>query len=203
MANMAEDPNNTKWARKEDRVGLSIMKRTGWREGKGLGQNEEGEVANVKTHRKDDTLGIGYSSKVQQTWSQQSVNFADILTRISKSSPTAQEAPSFPGGEEQEVKVTAAPAAGKHASAYEKRRRLKTEGLSNEEGKAEVLGSAAVKHATAEEVVEVPSTLKSPILTKMMVRVCKYEPRPSGQACVEVVKPDPRPSQCTATPFLA
>ena len=187
-----------------DRLGATLMKKAGWESGKGLGRNEDGIVDHVKTVRKDNVLGIGYEGKVQQTWSAQSVGFADILKRINTQSPPPDSGES---GDDEQQKVTTV-SAGKHGSAYTKRRHLKTEALRSVDGKSEVLGAASSRSKRDREVDEDDedrNNLRSPLLTRLMQRKSKHEPKPSAEgesAAVTITKPDPRPPKCTNTPFL-
>lgn len=204
----------SKWVKDESRFGKQLMKKAGWEEGKGLGRNEDGIVDHVKTVRKDNVLGIGYEGQVQQAWSTQSVGFADILKRISKS-PQPNDGESDEGGYDgdespcsAESPVSKGPAAGKHAAAFAKRRNLKTEALRSEEGRAEVLGAASSKRARDsddDEDSDTRPTLVSQLLLRVMVRHVAHEPRPTAttDASVKISKPDPRPPRPADTPFYA
>lgn len=191
-----------KWSKDDSRFGVKLMQKAGWEAGKGLGRNEDGIVEHVKTTRKDNVLGIGYEGQVKQTWSAQSVGFADILERMNSQSPTAQSE-----DEDRASPVSKTPAAGKHGSAYTKRRALKTEALRSEEGKSEVLGAASsLRKRNREEDDDEPvdvSTLVSSTLKRLMDRCPKHEPRPSAttDSSVVVTKPDPRPPRPAVTPF--
>lgn len=60
----------------------------------------------------------------------------------------------------------------------------------------------------AKEERSAASTLKSPLLSRLMVRNAKHEPVPSCDTMtaaerVRITKPHPRPARCTDTPFLA
>jgi Pin2-interacting protein X1 len=212
------DPNNTKWSKDDTRFGARIMKKAGWDDGKGIGRNEDGVATHVKTTRKDNVLGIGYEGKVQETWSTQSVGFADILKRINTQSPTpppdddedgegSREAPEEDDDEPATAAasdMTAAPSAGKHANAFNKRRNLKTEALRSADGKDEVLGTKRPRQSESAASKEGDSgSLVSPLLVRTMVHYPQHDPKPTDveQAGIAITKPDPRPPRVTETPF--
>lgn len=205
-----------KWTKDEGRFGKQLMKKAGWEEGKGLGKHEDGIVEHVKTVRKDNVLGIGYEGKVQQAWSTQSVGFADVLSRINKTKACTAEDDDAEDPERNpespcsaESPVSKGPAAGRHAAAFAKRRNLKTEALRSEEGRAEVLGAASSGSKRPrdedDDEEEAKSSLVSPLLQRLMVRVISHEPRPTAfsNSSVQITKPEPRPPRPTDTPFYA
>lgn len=235
---MSTDPNGNRWSSSEKNFGKTLMKKSGWTEGSGLGKDQDGVVSHVKVTRKDDVMGLGYQAGVHDTWTTQSVGFADVLTRIKAStaaivsdsdkedgsddesvgSPTSSSPTT--NGEAKKIGVS------RHYKMYAKRNALKTEllrGGDSADGEAkrmEILGSAATKrrhedggsdserahkHARAEAVA---STLKSPLLSRLMARNAQEEPKPSAddvapEERIAITKPHPRPPKCTDTPFLA
>ena len=106
---------------------------------------------------------------------------------------------------------------GKHGHAYAKRRKLKTEGLYSEEGKAEILGSASRKRKREEEEdadsdedeesieQKKQGSLQSVLLKRTMELVPKFSFPPASLddsvSRVTITKPDPRPPVATETPF--
>ena len=205
------DPNNVKWSKDDTRFGARLMKKAGWDDGKGLGRNEDGVSSHVRTTRKDNVLGIGYEGKVQETWSTQSVGFADILKRINSQSPTpppedddSKTGGGDDGGSESAEDQKATPSAGKHANAFTKRRNLKTEALRSSDGREEVLGTKRPRTSERASTTEGDSgSLNSPLLIRTMVHFSYLDPKPSGEdhAAVTITKPDPRPPRVTETPF--
>jgi Pin2-interacting protein X1 len=203
----------TKWSKDASNFGKQLMKKAGWEEGKGLGKNEDGIVENVKTTRKDNTLGIGYDGQVQQVWSTQSVGFADILSRINTATTvddSDDDGDADASSPASVSPVARGPTGGKH-SAYLKRRNLKTEGLRSDEGKAEILGMASSSKKRGRDADEEEegngdkSTLTSSLLSRLMDRCPAHEPRPSMDSLskVDVTKPEPRPPRPADTPFYA
>jgi Pin2-interacting protein X1 len=244
---MSNDPNGNRWASSEKNFGKALMKKSGWTEGTGLGKEQDGVVSHVKVTRKDDVMGLGYQAGVQETWTTQSVGFADVLTRIKASTTvvingsdsdgeTSVGSPASPSSSSMSPTTTSESktiGVSRHYKMYAKRNALKTEllrGADSAEGEAkrrEILGSAASssakhhrddaggehdgshgrshKHQRSESVV---STLKSPLLSRLMMRNAQEEPKPSSddvspEERITITKPHPRPPKCTDTPFLA
>jgi Pin2-interacting protein X1 len=204
------------------------MQKAGWTEGKGLGRTEQGDTSHVKVTRKDDVLGIGYTAQVNNTWSEQSVGFADVLARVQAAKAAkaaAKTGASESEDEEAAVKTgSSGPVAGKHSVAYAKRRRLKTGALTSDEGRDEVLGtnSAATaalrrqREADEEEekrfmgAVGLESHLASPTLRRMMQRTVAHEPKRNQKVdengeveFVTITVPEPKPPKAAGTPFTS
>lgn len=188
--------------------GEALMMKQGWAGGgTGIGRDGKGVADHVKVSKKDDVKGIGYSAKLNQTYSAQSVAFEDVLSRVSGSAAS----PAPEGSPAGSPTSGAAVSAGKHAVAYAKRRALKTGALTSADGKAELLGAGkkyraereADQESDAENEADV-STLQSPILRRLTVRCVALEPKATSvQATVTVTKPEPKPPKVTDTPFLA
>jgi Pin2-interacting protein X1 len=208
-------------AAKGDGYGAALMKKQGWTDGQGIGKNGNGLVDAVKVSKKDDNKGIGYSAKVNQTWSAQSVAFDDVLSRVSGTSltppPASGESDSDAGsGPSSPTTRLATASAGKHAVAFAKRRALKTGALTSTEGKQELLAGASKKKLRSEREAEVEgsddendvekakaaSTLRSPILRRISIRCIALEPKATTTAAtITVTKPNPKPPKVTDTPF--
>ncbi|EPY43704.1 Pin2-interacting protein X1 [Angomonas deanei] len=203
---MSADPNGSRWS-KADTFGKDMLKKSGWSEGEGVGKSKDGFTTHVKVSRKDDVLGLGYTATVQETWSTQSVGFADVLSRIKNSQKSAKE-----GDEEVAVSSPTSGGAigGKHYHMYAKRNALKTEllhhGEKREHHTSEILGDSIKRKREREDEVDGESTLKSPLLSRLTMRYPKHEPKRSADESanqVTITKPTPRPEKCTDTPFLA
>lgn len=217
---MAEDPNNIRWAQSKS-FGKEVLKKSGWVEGEGLGKSQEGIKRAVKVSKKDDVTGIGYQAGVGETWSAQSVGFADVLDRI-KGKIRDSVSETSESSENQEEKVilsstssSTSPVGSKYTAMYAKRHALKTEGLQNSQdaSKAEILGASFRKRSRVStpksdtlNSLNDRTTLKSSVLQRLMVRVHSEEPQASSEdslkSSVTVVKPSPRPLKCSETPFL-
>lgn len=219
---MNEDPNNVRWS-KSNSFGKEVLRKSGWIEGDGLGKGQDGIKTAVKVSKKDDVTGIGYQAGVKDTWSAQSVGFADVLDRI-KGKKESKVKAAAGSDEDHQASVSSSPlprtstspVGSKYTAMYAKRHALKTEGLqaSQEGSKAEILGEAYGKrvrdsssHDPSVLTSETESSLKSPTLRRLMLRVPTEEPKPrskeSLEATVQIVKPTPRPPKCTETPFLS
>ncbi|EKG06996.1 hypothetical protein TCSYLVIO_001877 [Trypanosoma cruzi] len=214
---MSDDPNGTRWSKSENNIGKSMLRRSGWTEGSGLGKSQEGVTSHIKTRRKDGVMGVGYEGGVQEAWSAQSVGFADVLSRI-KNAVAAGSSDCGEGRDADEDNETPGPSGGRHVCMYSKRHALKTELLRSKSGvlSSEILGSASSSRKRtrngdneSEEDAALLSTLRSPLLQRVMVRVPRHEPKALTKEdtneieTIRITKPQPRPPKCTDTPFLA
>eukprot|EP00796_Vickermania_ingenoplastis_P010858 gene10858-7524_t len=210
---MSADPNNTKWSKSANSFGRNLLQKSGWTEGDGLGKDQEGVKHHVKVSKKDDVMGLGYQAGVGETWSAQSVGFADVLDRIK--SKVVMDDSDEDGGAPVVSPASSSPAnpvGSKYHTMYAKRNALKTEGLQSGKSvsKNEILGHTAGKRSRSGTQsslsVDGESTLQSSTLKRLMVRCPEAEPRPLGEDStvdrVVVTKPHPRPPKCTETPFL-
>lgn len=224
---MSVGPSSTRWSKDNQTFGKQIMRKSGWEEGKGLGKHEDGAVEHVKAFKKADNLGIGHEGQHQQTWSAQSVQFADILKRINAPNHTNNGTARDEAAAEDESNDTEGKkectkpkeiVGGTHSGMYSRRSALKTEALRNQAGKAEVLGvhhrhghheehQPKVKPHRSEGSASVPSsTLSSLILRRLMVREVAHEPKPSAAGddeahCIVVTMPEPKPPKASVSPF--
>eukprot|EP00177_Eucheuma_denticulatum_P005661 GFKZ01010310.1.p2 GENE.GFKZ01010310.1~~GFKZ01010310.1.p2 ORF type:complete len:234 (-),score=56.84 GFKZ01010310.1:894-1595(-) len=53
------DSNNIKWSSDHSRFGYRMLQKMGWREGKGLGANEDGATEHIRVQKKMSTSGVG------------------------------------------------------------------------------------------------------------------------------------------------
>ena len=192
----------------------AILEKQGWKEGKGLGRDEQGDVSHVKVTQKDGNLGIGYNAQVSQVWSQQSVAFADVLSKFGGKKDMKAE-----DNDDDDSSEDLNSDAGKgeilaHASSG--RRRQRDEEDDEEEdvnpteqvddgykSKKELKAEKARKKSGEEPETVVPSTLSSPLLRRMCERSGKHEPkkRAENDPVVNITIPDPKPEKAAATPF--
>ena len=56
---------NQAWSRNKNKFGYKLLQKMGWKEGKGMGKNEDGIATHVRATRKYKDLGIG--AKVDTT----------------------------------------------------------------------------------------------------------------------------------------
>lgn len=233
---MSDDPNGMRWSNAADNFGKNLLKKSGWTEGTGIGKSQEGVTTHVRVSRKDDVTGLGYAAGVQESWSVQSVGFADVLDKIkgkrrilvSDSDDGEEHASSIRKKQKKEksgsgsddadaVTTDTSVKVSRHYKMYSKRNNLKTEllrGENDDTRREEILGSAAhakraesgthTSRATDEQAAE--STLRSPVLKRLMVRCGAHEPKPTTEEeknLIRVVKPNPKPPKCTESPFMA
>ncbi|KAK7201433.1 G-patch domain/DExH-box splicing factor binding site [Novymonas esmeraldas] len=203
---MATDPNGNRWSTSANNFGKALLKKSGWTEGSGLGKEQDGVVSHVKVSRKDDVMGLGYQAGVHETWTTQSVGFADVLTRI-RDATAAAISDSDDDGAPHSLTSSSPTTAGeprrvgvsRHYKMYAKRNALKTElvhgsgSAATEALRIEILGGAATKRprdglddgdraagAHRRGRHESASTLASPLLSRLMVRCAAEEPKPTA-----------------------
>jgi hypothetical protein len=51
------DPRNTYWSNDTSRFGYRMLEKMGWRNGRGLGLNEDGKSEHIKIKKKENNLG--------------------------------------------------------------------------------------------------------------------------------------------------
>lgn len=213
---MSDDPNNTRWSN-SNHFGKRLLEKSGWTAGEGLGKDQSGSVHHVKVSRKDDSMGLGYKAGVGDTWSAQSVGFADVLDRIKEKKVMIFDDSDGEDGADSSVvspvslssSSPTSPVGGRFYNMYSKRNALKTEGLdpSRAKEKAEIFGHSLRKRDRESKLeVDTESTLVSSTLRRIMVRCPAVEPTPPSNNethQIYVTKPNPRPPKCTETPFLS
>eukprot|EP00758_Cryptobia_borreli_P002980 Tbor_TRINITY_DN3435_c0_g1::TRINITY_DN3435_c0_g1_i1::g.3698::m.3698/K11135/PINX1; Pin2-interacting protein X1 len=211
---MSSDPNNTKWSKDESRFGVGMMKKLGWDGKSGIGLEGDGVKSHVRVTKKDNSLGIGYEGKVNDTWSQQSMGFADILKRMNSDNETKGRGKGIEkNGSSDDVLDCYKPKfhGGKSSSLYNKRQTLKTGALHSSQGKQEIMGDKRPRAQSSDSDdsdSERKSSLKSPTLNRLMSRYHLHEPRKAEGGASEVekiviTKPQIKPPKVIDTPFFA
>ncbi|KAF2895306.1 hypothetical protein ILUMI_10861 [Ignelater luminosus] len=79
------------WSKDSNKFGQKMLERMGWKEGKGLGRNEDGLTEHVKVLYKSDNKGIGFKDSVE--WSAQQDNFKALLEELSTSNVDSNDKP--------------------------------------------------------------------------------------------------------------
>jgi len=76
------DPNNTAWAKDTSRFGFQMLEKMGWKQGKGLGKEEQGLVDHVKVQQREGNIGIGAEKSTFVCWTVHRDNFEDLLKKL-------------------------------------------------------------------------------------------------------------------------
>ncbi|XP_062504404.1 PIN2/TERF1-interacting telomerase inhibitor 1-like isoform X2 [Corticium candelabrum] len=84
----SHDPRNTQWTRDKSKFGYRMLEKMGWKEGKGLGLQEDGSVAVVTVKKKTTNLGVGAKHKHEDNWLENQAAFDDLLATLNTSSTT-------------------------------------------------------------------------------------------------------------------
>ncbi|XP_062504406.1 PIN2/TERF1-interacting telomerase inhibitor 1-like isoform X4 [Corticium candelabrum] len=88
----SHDPRNTQWTRDKSKFGYRMLEKMGWKEGKGLGLQEDGSVAVVTVKKKTTNLGVGAKHKHEDNWLENQAAFDDLLATLNTSSTTERTA---------------------------------------------------------------------------------------------------------------
>ncbi len=77
------DPNVLNWAKNENKFGQRLLEKMGWKDGKGLGANEDGMVDHIKVKVKSDNRGIGFDNKeYNNVWLDHQDDFDAVLKSL-------------------------------------------------------------------------------------------------------------------------
>ncbi|ELR23219.1 Gpatch domain containing protein [Acanthamoeba castellanii str. Neff] len=80
------DDRNVAWATDKGRFGFQMLEKMGWKEGKGLGANEDGTTEHIKVKKKIDNQGIGTETVTHnKNWLETSVAYESILASLNAS----------------------------------------------------------------------------------------------------------------------
>ena len=88
------DPQNKRWREDENAVGMKMLQKMGWSEGKGLGAMESGQTDYIKVSLKDNMLGIGAEKESGDNWLENAGAFDDLLANLNQGTPTLTSEPS-------------------------------------------------------------------------------------------------------------
>ncbi|XP_012277936.1 G patch domain-containing protein 4 [Orussus abietinus] len=76
------NPRGKAWSDDSNKFGQKMLEKMGWSSGKGLGAKEQGVTEHVRVNFKNDQLGVGFKSKDTTEWTQQQVEFDDLLKQL-------------------------------------------------------------------------------------------------------------------------
>ena len=143
MASLAGlDTQNQAWSSDRTKFGYRMLEKMGWKEGKGLGANQDGSTKHVRVRKKLGAAGIGLSDR-NTAWDvpgKVATGLNDVLSRLQ---PVCAGAA---GGRVTESKST------KRARGYYERRRAgKSVGNYSRQDLAEIFGGVAPEGEDGEE----------------------------------------------------
>ncbi|CAN0002423.1 unnamed protein product, partial [Discosporangium mesarthrocarpum] len=80
------DTLNQAWKNDKSKFGFRMLEKMGWKEGKGLGKNEDGMASNVKVIKKADNLGLGAKRDTSgdQGWASTTLSYSGVLEALGK-----------------------------------------------------------------------------------------------------------------------
>ncbi len=78
------DKRNLQWASDKSSFGQRMLMKMGWKEGKGLGKNQEGRNTNLRAVKREEGLGIGAKTDTfgDDGFSKTSKNFHGVLANL-------------------------------------------------------------------------------------------------------------------------
>mmetsp|Transcript_1792 Transcript_1792/g.2061 ORF Transcript_1792/g.2061 Transcript_1792/m.2061 type:complete len:148 (+) Transcript_1792:111-554(+) len=84
---MLPDTQNQQWVKDTSKFGYQMLLKMGWKEGKGLGKNQQGDVNHVKVEKREESLGMGVEtdSAGNKAYLGQIQNFNDLLASLNNS----------------------------------------------------------------------------------------------------------------------
>ncbi|KAL5006329.1 hypothetical protein ScPMuIL_015135 [Solemya velum] len=78
------DPRGSKWSNDENKFGQKMLERMGWKKGRGLGLNEDGQTEHVKITHKMDNKGVGCSNNHADNWIAHQDDFNALLANLNQ-----------------------------------------------------------------------------------------------------------------------
>lgn len=148
------------WANDKSRFGMKLMEKMGWKEGKGLGKEEDGCVESVKPQRMGSEMGVGAPSKSEANWLAPGVlasGFNDVLARLAPVGvdvPSTQTAPK----DIKQVKTNISRRVRQPRGFYERRRARKNIGTYSPTQLAEIFGGVHTIANVGSAVAELTCT---------------------------------------------
>ena len=89
---ISSDPQNLHWKNDTSSFGYKMLEKMGWKVGKGLGLNEDGEKDHIKIKLKENTLGLGADQRTVDNWLDNTSAFSLLLKSLNDSQQeTGQE----------------------------------------------------------------------------------------------------------------
>lgn len=81
------------WATDNSRLGMKLLAKMGWKEGKGLGKEEDGLVKTIKPQRKGSEIGVGARTASENAWLTPGVLASDLNDVLARLAPVGDEIP--------------------------------------------------------------------------------------------------------------
>lgn len=132
----ALDTQNQRWASDKTKFGYRMLEKMGWREGKGLGAQEDGSTENVRVRKRLTTAGIGADAQRNKAWDvpgQVAAGLNDVLASLQP--VTANDGRESKNEERKKDR--------KARGYYERRRQHKNVSNYSQKDLAEIFGGAA------------------------------------------------------------
>jgi Pin2-interacting protein X1 len=144
------DPNNTAWAKDTSRFGFQMLEKMGWKQGKGLGKEEQGHTDHVKVQQREGNIGIGAEKSTFVCWTVHRDNFEDLLKKLGKPAEKNDDASSASSEPSEDV-TSPVP-----KSRSDRKRKSEEEAVEEETSPRRGLGSSTGRAGLGSAVVEEP-----------------------------------------------
>lgn len=130
------------WANDKSRFGLKLMEKMGWKEGKGLGKEEDGCVESVKPQRMGSETGIGAKTKAETSWLAPGVLASGLNDVLARLAPVGTDVSSKQSvlKDATQVKADSSQKCHQPRGFYERRRARKNIGTYSQSQLAEIFG---------------------------------------------------------------
>lgn len=80
------DTQNKQWAEDKTKFGYRMLEKMGWKDGKGLGLNENGATEHIRVRKKLSASGVGATTAAREQWkvpAELASGLDDVLSRLS------------------------------------------------------------------------------------------------------------------------
>jgi len=86
------NPRGLDWSNDDSKFGQKLMERMGWKKGKGLGANEDGNQHHISVSTRIDNRGVGCTKQHSDNWLSHQEDFASILASLNTTHVTTSTA---------------------------------------------------------------------------------------------------------------
>ncbi|KAI8801893.1 hypothetical protein BJ742DRAFT_835322 [Cladochytrium replicatum] len=76
------DPQNKTWSTDKNKFGFRMLQKMGWKEGNGLGVNQQGITEHVKVKFKEDKIGVGADRNNSDNWLENATAYTALLESL-------------------------------------------------------------------------------------------------------------------------
>ncbi|TPX33534.1 hypothetical protein SeMB42_g07465 [Synchytrium endobioticum] len=78
------NPQGSRWFQDKTKKGQKMLEKMGWKEGSGLGANEDGIKEHISVKFKSDRIGIGADKRSSENWLENTFAYSELLASLNK-----------------------------------------------------------------------------------------------------------------------